>query len=286
MSIAQAIKPHLSSLRRYARALSGSQTAGDGYVVTLLEALVADASMFPTGIAPKIGLYRQFSRLWNSVEVNAFCDERESSKALRSLQALTPKPRQALLLLSVEGFEPEEIAKILEVSMAEVAALVAAADSEIANLLSPAEILIIEDEPLTAFDLEDLVEGMGHRVIGIARTHEQALTLAQKRRPDLILSDIQLADGSTGIDAVNEVLRNFDAPVIFVTGHAELLLSGKKPEPTFLIAKPYNPDMVRAIVGQALFFEVRSHIDPASGEDAGAHSQSSAHAGAVDLQRC
>ena len=138
--------------------------------------------------------------------------------------------------------------------MAEVAALVSAADSEIANLLSPADILIIEDEPLTAFDLEDLVEVMGHRVIGIARTHEQALTLAQKRRPDLILSDIQLANGSTGIDAVNALLRNFDAPVIFVTGHAKLLLSGTKPEPTFLIAKPYSPDMVRAVVGQALFF--------------------------------
>lgn len=286
MPIAQAIEPHLSSLRRYARTLSGSQTGGDGYVVELLEALVADVSMFPTGISPKIGLYRLFSRLWNSVAVNAFCDERESSKALRSLQALTPKPRQALLLLSVEGFEPEEIADILEVSMPEVAALVAAADSEIANLLSPAEILIIEDEPLTAFDLEDLVEGLGHHVIGIARTHEQALTLAQRRQPDLILSDIQLADGSTGLDAVNALLRNFDAPVIFVTGHAELLLSGKKPEPTFLIPKPYNPDMVRAVVGQALFFEVRSHLDPAPAEEPGAHSQSLAPTGSASLQRC
>lgn len=285
MSIAQAIEPHLSSLRRYARALSGSQTPGDDYVVALLEALVADVSMFPTGISPKIGLYRLFSRLWNSVEVNAFCDERESSKALRSLQALTPKPRQALLLLSVEGFEPEEIADILEVSMPEVAALVAAADSEIANLLSPADILIIEDEPLTAFDLEDLVEGLGHRVIGIARTHAQALTLAKSRQPDLILSDIQLADGSTGLDAVNALLRNFDAPVIFVTGHAELLLSGKKPEPTFLIPKPYNPEMVRAVVGQALFFEVRSHIDPTAGEETGAHSQSLAPTGTVECHR-
>jgi CheY-like chemotaxis protein/DNA-directed RNA polymerase specialized sigma24 family protein len=286
MTIAQAIEPHLSSLRRYARALSGSQTGGDGYVVALLEALVADVSMFPTGIPPKIGLYRLFSRLWNSVEVNAFCDERENSKALRSLQALTPKPRQALLLLSVEGFEPEEIADILEVSMPEVASLVAAADREIANLISPADILIIEDEPLTAFDLEDLVEGLGHHVIGIARTHEQALTLVQRRQPDLILSDIQLADGSTGIDAVNALLRNFDAPVIFVTGHAELLLSGKKPEPTFLIPKPYNPEMVRAVVGQALFFEVRSHIEPTAGEEAGVHAQSPAPTGTANLQRC
>jgi DNA-binding LytR/AlgR family response regulator len=124
-----------------------------------------------------------------------------------------------------------------------------------------------------------LAEGLGHRVIGIARTHAQALTLAQKRQPDLILSDIQLADGSNGIDAVNALLRNFDAPVIFVTGHPELLLSGKKPEPTFLITKPYNPEMVRAVVGQALFFEVRSHLDPDAAEETGAHSQSIVHAG-------
>ena len=176
--------------------------------------------------------------------------------------------------------------RLLEVSMPEVAALVAAADSEIANLLSPADILIIQDEPLTAFDLEDLVEGLGHHVIGIARTHEQALTLAQSRQPVLILSDIQLADGSTGIDAVNALLRNFDAPVIFVTGHAELLLSGKKPEPTFLIPKPYNPEMVRAIIGQALFFEVRSHIEPTAGEEAGVHAPSSEPTGTTNLPRC
>ncbi len=268
MPIGQAIEPHLPSLRRYARALSGSQKSGDAYVIALLEELVEDVSMFPTGIPSKIALYRMFSRLWNSLTVNSFYDVGEKSKALRSLQTLTPKPRQALLLLSVDGFEPEEIAQILEVGKGEVAALVAAADDEIATQVSPAEILIIEDEPLTAIDLEDLVLSLGHRVIGIARTHKEASTLTQEHQPDLILSDIQLADGSSGIEAVNEMLLNFDAPVIFVTGHAELLLTGKKPEPTSLIAKPYSPAAVKAVIGQALFFEIRSYLHPAVGEEA------------------
>ncbi len=277
MPIAQAIEPHLPALRRYARALSGSQRSGDAYVIALLEALAENVSLFPAGLPPKIALYRTFSRLWNSLEVNGFYDDGEKSKTARSLQNLTPKPRQALLLLSVEGFEPEEIAQILELGVAEIAVLISAADNEIASQLPPTEILIIEDEPLTAIDLEDLVSSLGHPVIGIARTHAQALTLAEKHRPELILSDIQLADGSSGIEAVNEMLRNFDAPVIFVTGHPELLLTGKKPEPTFLITKPYSPAMVKAIIGQALFFEVRSHIGAMAGEETAVHSRDAAH---------
>lgn len=259
MPVAQAITPHLPSLRRYARALSGSQESGDAYVIALLEALVESPSMFPAGIPPKIGLYRLFSRIWNSVGTNAFPDGREKSHALQSLQTLTPLPRQAFLLLSVEGFEPEEIAEILETNISEVATLVSTADDEIADQLPSAQILIIEDEPLTASHLEDLVSDLGHHVIGVARTHKEASALAQKHQPELILSDIQLADGSSGIAAVNEILESFDAPVIFVTGHPEMLLTGTKPEPTFLVAKPFNADTVKAVIGQALFFEIRSH---------------------------
>ena len=262
MSVAQAITPHLPSLRRYARALSGSQESGDAYVIALLEALVENPTMFPSVIPPKIGLYRLFSTLWNSVDTNTFPDAREIP-ALRSLQSLTPLPRQTFLLLSVEGFEPEEIAEILKTNIAEVAAPIACADDEIANQLPPAHILIIEDEPLTASHLEDLFSGLGHSVIGIARTHKEASALAQERQPELILSDIQLADGSSGIAAVNEMLASFDAPVIFVTGHPEMLLTGTKPEPTFLVAKPFNADTVKAVIGQALFFEIRSQVKPA-----------------------
>jgi CheY-like chemotaxis protein/DNA-directed RNA polymerase specialized sigma24 family protein len=259
MSVSQSIAPHLPSLRRFARALSGSQESGDAYVVALLEALVENPSIFPLDIDPKVALYQIFLKIWNSVDANAFPNLKfENSDTVR-LQTLTPKPRQAFLLLSVEGFDVYAIAKILDTDLEDVAALIATADHEIANQLEPADILIIEDEPLTAAHLKELVQSLGHDVTGIARTHRDALKLAHDRKPDLILSDIQLADGSSGVEAVNEILGELEAPVIFVTGHPEMLLTGAKPEPTFLIAKPFNAETVKAVIGQALFFEVRSH---------------------------
>jgi len=259
MSVSQSIAPHLPSLRRFARALSGSQESGDAYVVALLEALVENPSIFPSDIDSKIALYQIFLKIWNSVDANAFPNLKfEKSDTVRGLQTLTPRPRQAFLLLSVEGFDAEAIAKILDTDPEDVAELIATADHEIANQLQRADILIIEDEPLTAAHLEALVQSLGHDVTGIARTHRDALKLAHDRKPNLILSDIQLADGSSGVEAVNEILGELEAPVIFVTGHPEMLLTGQKPEPTFLIAKPFNAETVKAVIGQALFFEVRS----------------------------
>jgi CheY-like chemotaxis protein len=262
MSVSQALTPHLPSLRRFARALSGSQESGDAYVVALLEAILENTSIFPAGLPPKIALYRVFLKIWNSVDANAFPNTVGGGNgAARSLQSLTPKPRQAFLLMTLEGLKPGEIAAVLECGASEVARLVAAADREIASQLDPADILIIEDEALTAIELEDLVKGLGHHVIGMARTRKEALTLAKRRKPQLILSDIELADGSSGLDAVNEILGSFEAPVIFVTGHSEVLLTGAKPEPAFLISKPFNAETLKAVIGQALFFEVRSHTN-------------------------
>ncbi len=117
------------------------------------------------------------------------------------------------------------------------------------------DVLIIEDETFIALDLEGLLESLGHRVIGIARTHAEAVAIAKKKRPGLILADIQLADGSSGLDAVNELLDTFEVPVIFITAYPERFLTGQRPEPAFLIAKPFQPATVSAVVSQALFFE-------------------------------
>jgi CheY-like chemotaxis protein len=268
MPLSDSIAPHLPSLRRFSRALSGSQASGDAYVVALLEALIEDPSIFPRGLAPKIALYKIFLRIWNSMGANSFPDfSEEEPEAVRGLQTLTPEPRQAFLLLTVEGFTPSGIAKILETDAAGVAALIEAADQEIASQIDCANILIIEDEPVAACHLAELVEGLGHRVTGVGRTHSEALQFARCKKPDLILSDIQLADGSSGLEAVNEILGNLEIPVIFITGHPERLLTGQKPEPTFLISKPFDAQTVKAIIGQALFFEVVSRSSIAATMD-------------------
>jgi len=119
-------------------------------------------------------------------------------------------------------------------------------------------VLIIEDEPMIAIDLESVVEGLGHRVTTVARTHNEALDAVKGATPGLILADIQLADGSSGLDAVNDLLQQFNVPVIFITAYPERLLTGERPEPAFLLTKPYNPAMLSAVISQALFFERRA----------------------------
>ncbi|MBK9082839.1 MAG: response regulator [Rhizobiales bacterium] len=252
MSVGKSIAPCLPYLRRFARALTGSQTSGDAYVVATLEALVADPSSFPRDIDAKIALYRIFLKLWSSVGVNAAPAAADAAE--RRLGAVTPRPRQAFLLRTVEGFSSEDVARILEVDEAEAQELVKTAGIEIAQQVAT-DVLIIEDEPIIALDIETLVEELGHRVCGIARTRDEAVALAKDKRPGLVLADIQLADGSSGLDAVNDILSGFDLPVIFITAYPERLLTGERSEPAFLITKPFQPDSVRAAISQALFFE-------------------------------
>ncbi|CAH1661419.1 Phyllosphere-induced regulator PhyR [Hyphomicrobiales bacterium] len=259
MSIAKEIAPHLPYLRRFARALSGSQASGDAYVVEMLEALVADPSGFPRGIDPRVGLYQTFLKLWSSAGVDASQPIVELSRAAaeRNLEALTPRPRQAFLLRTVEGFSIEEVAAIMGVNTADAAALIQTAGQEIAEQVAT-DVLIIEDEPIIALDIETMVEELGHSVTGVARTQREAVALVAKKRPGLVLADIQLADGSSGLDAVNEILSSIDVPVIFITAYPERLLTGDRPEPAFLITKPFQPEAVKAAISQALFFDRRA----------------------------
>ena len=175
-------------------------------------------------------------------------------RAAANLNALSPLPRQAFLLVSVEGFSEAEAAEILDVDEDEFSELLAEASNEISRQVAT-DILIIEDEPLIAMDIEEMVESLGHRVVGTARTHAEAIAMFGKTRPRMVLADIQLADGSSGIDAVNEILSSAPVPVIFITAFPERLLTGERPEPAFLVTKPFNPDMVKALISQALFFD-------------------------------
>lgn len=255
MSTAQAVAKHLPFLRRYARALTGSQSSGDAYVAATLEALIEDPTVLEDPQHARAALYRMFTTIWNSVAVNAKADPAAlGMPADQRLGQITPQPRQAFLLVSLEGFSEEDAAAVLEITVARLRSLVEEAGRELAAEIAT-DVLIIEDETFIAMDLEGLVQTLGHRVIGVARTHSEALALGKNQRPGLILADIQLADGSSGLDAVNDLLRTFQVPVIFITAYPERFLTGQRPEPAFLIAKPFQPATVSAVISQALFFE-------------------------------
>ena len=260
MSVSAAITPHIPFLRRFARALSGTQQSGDAYVAATLEAILADQSLFNTNVSPRVALYRIFLRTWQAIPTNLDVDRTiggAEAAASKNLGAIPVAPRIAFLLSAVESFKTEEIAQTLECSETEARDLIDQAGRGIAAQIRT-RVLIIEDEPLIALDLQYLVEQLGHEVTTIARTHTEAVRAAVKASPGLILADIQLADGSSGLEAVNEILGSLEAPVIFITAFPERFLTGHASEPAFLIAKPFSAESVKAVISQALFFERKS----------------------------
>ena len=248
---------HVPYLRRFARALTNSQVIGDGCVMAALEAVLAGKA---GNLSARIALYRRLLAEVNSLDavpVGASTSSSDMEAVQRNLAVLTPMGRQAFLLVAMEEFTLEDAALVLEVSVDDVRSLLEDANQDIRAQIST-DVVIIEDEPLIALDLELLVQGLGHRVVRVARTEQQAIAAVRQTRPGLVLADIQLADGSSGLDAINEILPTFSVPVIFVTAFPERLLTGTKPEPTFLVRKPYTAEMLKAVISQALFFNVRA----------------------------
>ncbi|MEQ1696345.1 MAG: response regulator [Hyphomicrobiaceae bacterium] len=263
MSLAELIAPELPYLRRFARAISGSQDSGDARVVAMLEALVSDHSLFPVGLTTKTAVFWTFLKVSGAAAANpgtASVKRKVSpahEAAERHLSLISLEPRQAFLLVTVEGFSIEEAALVMDTGIEHVRDLIDQAGKEIADQVATS-VLIIEDEPLIALDLADVVTSIGHTVCATATTHKEAVAAFKEHKPGLVLADVQLADGSSGLDAVREILSSFEVPVIFVTAFPERLLTGRPPEPAFLINKPFQPDTVKAVISQALFFEYKA----------------------------
>jgi CheY-like chemotaxis protein/DNA-directed RNA polymerase specialized sigma24 family protein len=255
MSLGQQLAPHLPFLRRYARALTGNQAQGDTYVRAALEAIVAAPDEFPRDVDPRLGLYRTFEAIWAAPGTLAESPhQNDGDLATMRLAPITPLSRQALLLTAMEGFTTEDAAFVIGRTAEDIDRLVAEALHEIESQ-TRSTVLIIEDEPLIAMDIETIVRDLGHEISGVAVTHEEAVASAIANRPGLVLADIQLADDSSGIDAVKDILAHFAVPVIFITAFPERLLTGERPEPTFLITKPFQRATVKAAIAQALFFD-------------------------------
>lgn len=255
MSLREALVAEMPFLRRYARALTGSQTLGDAAVREMLEALLEAPDELQADKPVRAELFRIFHHLWKPEMVGTL-----ASKGRSGVIAKFPvEMRQSLLLTAVEGFSEQETAVILNLDSDHVGELIVGARDAISDALT-ANVLIIEDESIIAMHIKQIVESLGHHVVAIVRTHAEAVATAKEKRPELVLADISLADGSSGIDAVKDILAEQDVPVIFITAFPERLLTGTRPEPTYLITKPFEPETVMATIGQALLLH-REHDD-------------------------
>jgi CheY-like chemotaxis protein len=218
-----------------------------------MTALLGGKQSLDDKVPPRLGLYRAFQDHWSQHMEHGGEGGSKVSRPEGLLKALTASKRAAVLLTSVEAFSLDEAAYVLDSTEKEVESQIVEAQETIDRMLA-SRVLIIEDEPIIAMDLEHLLVDLGHEVVAKAATRDEAVAMALAKRPGLVLADINLGEGGSGIDAVSDILASFDIPVIFVTAYPEKLLTGERPEPAYLIAKPFLPETVQATVGQALFF--------------------------------
>jgi len=116
-------------------------------------------------------------------------------------------------------------------------------------------ILIVEDEAIVARDIQVQIKGLGYESVGHAKRGEEAITLVEELRPDLVLMDIQLAGAMNGVEAATEIRSRFAVPVVFLTAFAEdaTLERAKLAEPYGYVLKPYAERELRIVLEMALY---------------------------------
>jgi CheY-like chemotaxis protein len=231
--------------RRYARALAGQQAAGDAIVADALRAVLAAApgqGGLSTDAGARTALYAAIGDLAPEEPAGAGASAAEVSPLQRRLLLLTALEDQTLAAAAAACRLSPEAAE-LELRLARDQLRSGAA----------ARVLIIEDEPIIALDIQELVERCGHSVVGIASTEAEAVEIAEAERPGLVLADINLGAGGDGTSAVARILRTVTTmPVIFVTAYPERLLTGEALEPAFVITKPFDPTTLAVATYQAV----------------------------------
>ncbi len=116
----------------------------------------------------------------------------------------------------------------------------------------PVDTLIIEDLDFMARELAQIVELLGHRVVGVATTSQHAIELAKHLKPGLIISGVILGKGGSGIDAVKEIRRELKVPVVFVTAAPEMALASGEADPACVVEKPFKLRSVEDAIRIAL----------------------------------
>ncbi len=238
----------LRNLRRYAFCLLGNRFLSDMAVETALNGLVSEVIAVSGRAVSRLDLYRRVNETARMSlkrgKVTASVGSGLHSRLLR----LTEEQRQVAALHAVIGFPYGDIASIMDKSESHVRRSYAL--SLLALRQEPLSVLIIEDEALIARELQVIVTNLGLVVAGMARNRAEALRIAGKSKPQLILADYKLKN-DTGVDVVKAIRENIDANVIYVTAHPEAVAAtGERRD--LIIAKPFNPHTLERAVQRHL----------------------------------
>lgn len=123
-----------------------------------------------------------------------------------------------------------------------------------AGLSVNAEILVVEDDSLIAYAIEQQLLEAGWRVLGVADCADTALHLVETLCPALVLMDIHLKGSVDGVDAAAMIQARHGPPVIFLTGQSdpETMLRARAVKPAGIVLKPWSPGVLRRIITSVL----------------------------------
>lgn len=241
---------HLCSLRRYATTLIDDAAEAEHLVFTCAErALVEPQAIRPGSV--KLDLFILFHRLWSTATAQGATSAPAPSFVLIALPAAR---RDAAVALLIAEFHLDEVAMILGAPRSEIDRFLLGADAlePPAPGRSAINVLIVEDEYVSALDLADVVERMGYKVCGVTAGSLAACTMATTHKPHLVLADIRLTDGDDGVDAVQRIRTQLDIPVVFVTGYPRDLIGKWTRDPTFVVEKPVDEEELRVAIDLSL----------------------------------
>jgi PAS domain S-box-containing protein len=121
--------------------------------------------------------------------------------------------------------------------------------------MSTENILVVEDERIVALDISNRLKALGYGVSGVAVSGDQALSMAEARRPDLVLMDIQLMGEMDGIAVAEKIRDRFHMPVVYLTAHADdrTLRRAKATDPFGYVVKPFRDRDLRAAIEMAFY---------------------------------
>lgn len=263
---ARELYDHLPFLRRYARALTGSTERGDDLVTRGVEVAVMAPSRFglDKGEGARLSLYALLHLLFDEDRVTAGQSDgphegqREgrpvaSPHPIERALATLPEPlRRLYLLITLEELSLTEAAQVLHLTAAEAAASLKEARERVRTALTQ-RVLVVEDNPILAMEIGELVADMGHVVCGTAGNEQEALELLEAENPTLALLDVRLADGGSGVEIARQLRRKRSLRTIFVTafdGDLEELGARHLGQ---IVRKPFTNEAIRAAISRAVF---------------------------------
>jgi len=256
---ARRLMAQLPYMRRYGRALTGSMTHADDLVTCGVEAALTEPEAYELDssdeLAQRRRLYGLMNRLFDadggipSTPPPTATPNHPIETALASLPELE---RRIFLLVSLEELSTVQAADVLGDSVETVREALGRAQTAMREQLV-ANILIVEDDAIIAYDLTETVLAMGHKVCGTAATMEEALATAAANQPSLALMDLRLAHGGSGITTAQALRETRALPIIFVTAFAEELKQRGLDYLGPVIKKPFTREQIERAITQAVF---------------------------------